>query len=152
MNSERRDRKERGHITAFYIETLFLTVIFVILILVLIQVFSLSVRMSDSAGELTSAVQLAENAAEAVAASHSPQELMGLLDENGNVQTGENGGIYAAYGRDMKPDPEGDLKVEVTWEPNGDGCINSVITVYRKGDEEPVYTLTTAVYAEEAVP
>lgn len=152
MNSKRTDGKGRGHITAFYIETLFLTVIFVLLILALIQIFSLSVRMSDRARELTCAVQLAENAAEAVAASRSLGELAALLDENGNVRAGEDGGIYAEYDQDMRPAPGGELQVQITWEPDGNGYVNSEITVFGKGTGDPVYTLTTAVYAEEAVP
>lgn len=152
MNHKGREREGKGHITAFYIETLFLAVIFIGMILILLRVFSVSVRMSDSAKELTGAVRLAENAAEAVAASGSQEELMQLLDENGNVRPRDGGGVYGEYDQDMRPALGGSLQMEVTWEPDGKGCVNSVITVCRKGEEEPIYTLTTAVYLEEAVP
>lgn len=152
MNREGRGNKERGHITAFYIETLFLAVIFVAMILILLRVFSQASVMSDNARELTCAVGLAESAAEAVAASGSQEELIQLLDENGNVRPLDGGGICAEYGTDGKPAPGGGLQVEVTWEPEENGCVNSIITVCRKGEKEPVYSLTTAVYVEEAVP
>lgn len=152
MSNDNRNKNTRGHITAFYIETLFLAVIFVIMILVLIQVFAFSVRMSDSAKELNNAVQLAENAAEAVAASDSPQELVSLLDENGNTQIQQDGRICAEYDREMKPYPGGAVQVEITWEPDGEGCVYSAIAVCRKGEAEPVYNLTTAVHVKEAVP
>ena len=139
--TERDERKkenhkgERGRITAFYIETL-----------VLAQIFSLSVRMSDRAEDLTCAVRLAENAAEAVAASASAEELAFLLDENENAGLGEDGCVYAAYDRTMNPESGGAVQVEATWEPKENGCVESVITVCRAGNSEPIYTLTTAVY------
>lgn len=150
--TERDERKkenhkgERGRITAFYIETLVLAAVFLMVIVVLAQIFSLSVRMSDRAEDLTCAVRLAENAAEAVAASASAEELAFLLDENGNAGLGEDGCVYAAYDRTMNPESGGAVQVEATWEPKENGCVESVITVCRAGNSEPIYTLTTAVY------
>ena len=123
-----------------------------VVILALTRVFSLSVRLSSQAEDLTSAVRLAENAAEAVAASDSPGRLAELLDENGNVKVQGDGSVLAEYDRDRKPAPGGVLRVEITWEPGEDGCVDSVITVSRAGDPQPVYTLTTAVFTGEAVP
>lgn len=142
----------RGQVTAFYIETLVLAVIFVAVILVLLRVFSLSMRLSGQAKELTSAVRLAENAAEAAAASDNVQELALLLDENGNVTAREDGSVLAEYDRDMKPAPGGEIRMEITWEPEETGCVGCTITVSRKKDSQLIYTLNTAVYAEEAVP
>lgn len=150
--SREQNKGGRGRITAFYMETLILAVIFVMVILVLIRMFSMSVRMSTQANDLTCAVRLAENAAEAVASSDSAQELALLLDENGNVRVLEDGHILVEYDREMKPVSGGDFRMEITWEPRADGCVSSVITVSRVGDQQPIYTLTTAVYAEEAVP
>ncbi len=153
--TERDDRKEdddkggRGQVTAFYIETLVLAAVFLMVIVVLAQIFSLAVRMSGRAEDLTCAVRLAENAAEAVAASKSAEELAFLLDENGNAGLGEDGCVYAAYDRTMNPESGGVVQVEATWEPKNDGCVESVITVCRAGDSEPIYTLTTAVYVME---
>lgn len=152
MNGDRRRKRERGHITAFYMETLFLAVLFVLVILALIRLFALSVQMSNGAENLTNAVRLSENAAEAVAASHSPQSLLELLDENGNARLTEDGGICAEYDQNRSPLPGGPIRVEITWEPDGEGCVDSAITVFCQGEEEPIYTLRTAVYVEEAGP
>lgn len=150
--SREQNRSEKSRITAFYMETLVLAVIFIVVILALIRIFSLSVRMSSQAEELTRAVRLAENGAEAAAASESGEKLARLLDENGNVTVREDGSILAEYDRDMKPLSGGDILMEITWEPEETGCVRCLITVSRRGDSRPVYTLTTAVYVEEAVP
>ena len=72
--------KKNGQITAFYIEALLLIVVFLAIILVLTQVFGLARQQSIAAGQLTDAVTLAGNAAEAVSASADPDELFHLLD------------------------------------------------------------------------
>lgn len=150
MNGDRREKNIRPHITAFYMETLFLAVIFVLLIMILVRIFALSVHMSDSAGQLTGAVQLAENAAEAVAASDSPEELLALLDEGGNAKISQDG-VICEYSRDMQPYPGGDIQVRITWEPKEDGCVDSRITVFSVSQQEPVYTISTAVFIKGAV-
>ena len=61
--------KKNGHITAFYLETLLLIVVFIGIILILTQVFGLGRVQSVEAGRLTDAVILAQNAAEAVSAA-----------------------------------------------------------------------------------
>ena len=86
--------KKQSHITGFYLETLMLIVVFVLIILVLTQVFGLAQMQSTRAKELNGAVILAQNAAEAVAASETPEELLKLLNENGNavpLASGRNG-------------------------------------------------------------
>lgn len=140
------------NITAFYIETLVLIAAFIVVILVLARVFALAGRQSEQAQILTRAVRLAENAAEAVAASDSGEALAALLDENGNVceTAGYGGTAYRAkYDRDMRSAPEGDFWVDVTWQPQRSGAgtfVQSTVYVYWNGGEEPVYTLETAVY------
>ena len=61
--------KKNGPITAFYLETLLLIVVFIGIILVLTQVFGLSRTQSREARRLTDAVILAQNGAEAVLVS-----------------------------------------------------------------------------------
>ena len=75
--------KRENHVTAFYIEVLLLTVGLIGIVLVLTQIFALGRRESAEARELTDAVCLAQNAAEAFAASADPEELCELLDEAG---------------------------------------------------------------------
>lgn len=137
-------------ITAFYIETLVLTVVFIAVILVLMWVFALSGRMSTRAKLLTNAVHLAENAAEAVAASDSEDKLFALLDEagRGNVtgpEEGEGSFFRVRYDGEMNPAADGSFRVDVTWEPQEGDLVKSGITVY--WNEEVIYTLDTAVYA-----
>lgn len=139
----------KHRITAFYIETLILTVIFIVAILVLMRVFALSGRMSSRAKLLTSAVHLAENAAEAVAASGDEESLYALLDDagSGNVSRPEEGEIVLfrmRYDGEMNPVPDGSFRVDVSWEPQGEELVKSRINVY--WNEEEIYTLDTAVY------
>ncbi|MBR6114891.1 MAG: hypothetical protein IKQ10_06855 [Oscillospiraceae bacterium] len=143
-------------ITAFYIETLVLILVFVSIILVLTGVFSLSKRDSREARRLTNAVTLSQSAAEAVSASGSEDELFALLDRGGNAvrMTGASG-VTAFYDTDMRPDPQGALRVEVTWQPEMTGTgtiVRSVILARYSGEEEPVYRLETAVLLGEVSP
>lgn len=139
--------KKHAQITGFYLETLLLIVVFISIILVLTQVFGIGRAMSGRAELLTNAVCLAQNAAEAVSASETPEEVAALLNENGNARISE-GCVEACYDRDMRPAPEAPaLRVLVTWEPAADGMIYSTITVTNGGD--PVYSLDTAVYVGE---
>ena len=57
--------KKHSHITGFYLETLMLIVVFVLIILVLTQVFGLAQMQSTRAKHLNGAVVLAQTAAEA---------------------------------------------------------------------------------------
>lgn len=139
----------KHRITAFYIETLILTLIFIVVILVLMRVFSLSGKMSSQAKLLTCAVHLAENAAEAVAASGDEESLYALLDEagGGNITRPEGGDkvlFRVRYDREMNPAADGSFRVDVTWEPQGEELVKSRINVY--WNEEEIYTLDTAVY------
>lgn len=77
--------KGQRHMTAFYLETVLMVIIFVLVISVLAQVFSQARMQSEEARRMTNAVCLAENAAEAVAAADSGDVLAGLLDEKGNT-------------------------------------------------------------------
>ena len=126
----------KKHITAFYLETLLLIMVFVAIILVLTGVFSGARAQSVHAANLTRAVELAENAAEAVSASDSLETLQSLLDENGNTQ--RNGDILTVF--------QDEFQVDISWKPEGE-VVSSTIAVSR--NEAEIYTLETAVYAQE---
>lgn len=139
--------KKQSHITGFYLETLMLIVVFVLIILVLTQVFGLAQMQSTRAKELNGAVILAQNAAEAVAASETPEELLKLLNDNDNaVLMADTAGVTACYDSDLNPDAEGNYRVEVTWLPeeteNGI-LVHSVAEVRCEETEAPVYRLET---------
>ena len=94
---------------------------------------------------LADAVSLAENAAEAVSASESPEDLAVLL--GGRV---EEGTIVAEYDRKRNAVTDGETpafyRVTVSWEPEGSAgagqLIHSTISVYG-GDL--LYAIDTAV-------
>lgn len=142
----------KRHITSFYMETLLLIAVFIAIILVLTQVFGMGRAESGEARLLTSAVTLAQNAAEAVSAADSPSSLVWLLDENGNVFY-ENGVVEARYTVDMVPAANGALEVDITWTPEErerGTLVSGEITVRYRGADEPIYTLETAAYLQEA--
>ena len=148
--------KKASQVTAFYVEVLLLTVGMILVVLVLTQVFALGRTQSASAGELTDAVCLAQNAAEAVAASRSPEELLRTLDEEGNSGFDESAAlptVWAAYDTHMHPDERGAILLRVTWEAaeteKGE-LVHSTITVTDRADEHTIYTLRTAVFIKEA--
>ena len=149
--------KKHRYITAFYLETLLLILVFVIMILMLTRVFGVSRSMTADAELLSNSVCLAQNAAEAVSASDSLEAVSRLLDEGGNTSASD-GTVDAFYNRDMTPRPVKEigapLRVQITWEPEpGDGnLVHSVITVYGRGRKVPVYQLATAVYLEGVSP
>ena len=139
--------KKQSHITGFYLETLMLIVVFVLIILVLTQVFGLAQMQSTRAKQLNGAVILAQNAAEAAAASETPEELLKLLNDNDNaVLMADTAGVTACYDSDLNPDAEGNYRVDVTWLPeeteNGI-LVHSVAEVRCDDAEAPLYRLET---------
>lgn len=123
----------RKHITAFYLETLLLIVVLVAVILTLTVVFGGARAESVRASRLNQAVILAENAAEAVAASDSLEAVQRLLDENGNTRA--DGDTLTAF--------YDEFQVHITWVPEG-ALVSSTVTVL--WNDEEIYTLETAVY------
>ena len=144
-------RNER-HMTAFYLETVLMVIIFVLVILVMARVLGIAKLQSVEAEQMTNAVCLAQNAAEAAASSDSEKELLALLDENGNASLDESGGtpvVKVRYDSGMRPDPNGPLQVEISWEPADEGAgtfVTNEISVYRDGGKTPVYSLDAGVY------
>jgi len=138
--------------TTFYIETLVLVAILIVVILVLTRVFGMGRARSQEARILTSAVSLAQNAAEAVSSSDSPQMLAQLLNEKDNAGYAEDAGVTARYDQEMQPDPDGAFCVQISWEPEemmAGTLVNSTITVLHGQEAEPVYSIDTAVYLNE---
>lgn len=127
----------KKQITAFYLETLLMILVFVAVILVLTMVFGGARVQSVQADRLTEAVNLAQSAAEAVAASDSPQMVYALLDEDGTGQ--QNDDRITVFHEDYR--------IDITWVPEGE-LVTSTITVSR--DEKELYQLTTAVMLQEA--
>ena len=145
--------KKNGHITGFYLETLILIVVFISIILVLTQVFGLAQIQSVRAKELTEAVVLAGNAAEAVSASETEDALLALLNENNNAMSmPDTAGVTACYDSDMNPMPQGNYRVDVSWLPEETETgtmIHSVIEVRCGENAEPVYRLETESFRQE---
>lgn len=146
-----KDKGKRRHVTNFYMETLILVVVLVAVILVLTRLFAFSADLSSRAGRLTRAVHLAENAAEAVAASDSLDTLRMLLEEDGNAQVrqeGTDGILTVRYDEDMRPVSDGKFCVEVSWglEDAAGDFAESRVSVYWMEETEPLYVLETAVY------
>ena len=144
---------KRNELTSFYLEALLLIVAFVAIILVLTGVFGTARAQSAEAKELTQAVMLASNAAEAVAAADSLEQAAAMLDVGGNVRISD-GKIEACYFSDGSPcaDGKGDLLLTVTRESSAEdpGLVESRITVSAADDGETVYTLETASFKKEA--
>ena len=143
---------KRHRITTFYMETLFLIAVFIAVILVLTRVFGAGRSQSQEAKLLTSAVNLAQNAAEAVSGSTGLEDVAELLTEKdaASVTIDEEQGVIACYDRDMKPDPDGELKLKIGWEPSesvSGTLVSCPITVWQEDrTDEPVYMLQTAVF------
>ena len=142
--------KQKSHLTSFYVETLLMVLIFTGMIVILSSVFSLARVQSVRSGRLTNAVCLAQNAAEAVAASTSAQDVLDILEEEDNGElTEENGrtAVVLLYDDDMHADRRGVCSVTVTWEKTDrDDFVRSNITVSRQGEQDPVYELQTGVW------
>ena len=147
--------KKAGSVTAFYLEVLLLTLGLILTVLVLTQVFALGRLQSASAAELTDAVCLAQNAAEAVSSSNSPEELLRKLDE-GNAAFVEGAAVptvSAGYDSALQPVRGGALLLRVTWEPEAaekGELVRSTITVTDGTGERKIYELRTAVFVKEA--
>jgi len=146
----------RDGTTAFYIETLAILVVFTIVTVVLVNGFVLARKLSREAGVLTDAVHLAENAAEMAAASDSGEMLFEMLDEAGNAfvldqENRTDGSVYCAeYDSYRMPAADGIYHVNVSWLPQEDGLVRSVVEVYWDKETEPVYRLETAIYTGDS--
>lgn len=144
--------KDRGQVTAFYIETLLMILVFVGVILVLSQVFALSRRRSTEAKDLTTAVCLSQNLAEAFHEADEPEELFDLLDTEGRHQTDgsfllKEHGFTAFYDSDMQPDPSGQFQLAMDWGSPEDGLLSATINVI--SGEKVLYSLPVTSAGKE---
>ena len=144
--------KRNGHITAFYLETLMLVVVFLGIILILTRIFGMGRMQSSEAAHLSDAVTLAQNAAEAVSAAKTPEELRTLLNPNEGerekaVPLGRN--MLFRYDRALRIDPAGVYTVVILWDEEADGFVRSHIEVFYAGELSSLYALDTAAYHGE---
>jgi hypothetical protein len=152
-------KNKHAHITAFYLETLLMILVFVAVILMLTQVFGASRKLSAEAGYLSDAATISESVSAAVRASDDEEALIGILNgaagdsANGTPAVLLNGAsvptIEVRYDDDLVPAGDGPYEVTVTWEKTagtrGD-YVDSEITVRRDGVEEPVLVTHTGTY------
>ena len=131
----------KRHLTGFYVETLILILVFVFVLLVTSGVFSAAAMKSRDAALLSAAVDISSNGAEAAGASGSPEDLLFLLDENGNARAVE-GGVEARYDITGKADPEGELVLFVGWD-DADGFVTCPVTV--TSQDRIIYEIKTGV-------
>ena len=123
----------RKQITSFYLESLLLIALFTAILLVLLGVFTGAKAQSAQAEQLTRAVLLAEDAAEALAASDSAESLQTLLNETYDTQLAGNVLTVSRDGYDM----------HITLDRAG-ALLRGDIRVMRNGQE--IYALASAVY------
>ena len=180
-------KNKHAHVTAFYLETLLMILVFVAVILMLTQVFGQSRKLSAEAGYLSDAATISESVSAAVRASEDEEQLLstfvwaasgsdaaaGGADAatsesdaaagGADAATSESGSAEAAhlldgadvptvevtFNEDLAPAADGPYTVTATWEKTegarGD-YVESEITVYRDGIEEPVLTTKTGTY------
>lgn len=152
-------KNKHAHITAFYLETLLMILVFVAIILMLTQVFGASRKLSMEAGYLSDAATISESVSAAVRAADDEKALLGIL--NGTTGDSANGTpavllkgarvptIEVRYDDDLAPAGDGAYEVTVTWEETagtrGD-YVDSEITVRRDGVEDPVLVTHTGTY------
>ncbi len=144
--------KKRGPVTAFYIETLLMIVVFIGIILVLSRVFAVSRQKSVRAESLTTAVCLAENAAEAFYAARTPDELYSLLNYTGKEDVsgslkGNDASFTAVYNERMEPDEAGAFRLEMNWQTDSEGFSSGNVTVQYM--QESIYFLPLSAAGKE---
>lgn len=134
--------------TAFYVETLLLIGALVAVVLILARCFSAAEQTRREARELTGAVHLARNAAEAAAGAGTHEELVHLLSRDA-AAIAEESGFRFCYDEAFQGDPAGPLELTISWDRRpqpGCGLVHYTIIVENtvRGDE--LYRLETAVY------
>ena len=148
--------RKQKHITAFYVETLLLITVFVSVIMILTRVFAVCGQRSTQAEHYTQAVSLAENTAEICAASDSAQQLFALLNEADNAQLEAQQDaslLTASYDAQLAPQKDGIYHIKLQWIPEKGEVgtmVSASIAVFYDQQEQPLYTLETAVYLQEA--
>ncbi len=134
--------KDRRAITAFYVETLLMIVVFIGIMMVLTRILVLSKMQEKKAQHLTEAVTVAANVAEALSASDEIEEAIKVLDlEEGAFE--KPGRIYAGTYRISKEGKDDTLyKVRITKTEEGK-IAHHLIEIFTGNEKDPVYQLTT---------
>ncbi len=143
----------KDHITAFYIETLILIVVFVVVILMLTNVFQAARIESVRARRLSDAVILAGNVAEAMSWTEEGEDLLSVLGGEGGAELMPDGrGLTVYYGEDHQADRNGPYMVSavVVSEEQGAEAESRLVTyeisVKDTQRGEVIYTLRTSVF------
>ncbi|WP_434309840.1 hypothetical protein [Hominifimenecus sp. rT4P-3] len=140
--------------TAFYLETLLLVGALVAVALILVQCFGKAEQARAQAKELTEAVHLARNAAEAAAGAKSLEELEKILWKEPDGQS-LDGALVIFYNEKGEIDPEGELSLRIDWDkipaPEA-GLVTYRITVENTQDSREIYRLETSVYLGRKTP
>ena len=100
--------------TAFFIETLLLTLFVLALCTVLVRLFAAARLRSAQAQELTAAQQIAQNVSESFYASASEEQFWQLLGASNPPAEGE--ALALAVDSQGRPDPIGAYALELTLE------------------------------------
>ena len=147
-------KNKHAHVTAFYLETLLMILVFVAVILMLTQVFGQSRKLSAEAGYLSDAATISESVSAAVRASSDEDELFAALNWAEEKSGADVPTIEVRFGEDLMPAVDGPYHVTVTWESTegarGD-YVESEITVNRTGIDEPLLTTHTGTYTGKEV-
>ena len=151
-------KKGKTYLTAFYVETLLMILIFVSVLLVLSRVFAAAGNARLQAQRLNHAVYLAENAEAAVLAAGSPEELAELLSaaEPKTTAVTDNPQTPELY-YDAKEPFAGEsgrlpyhVHVRINRTAAREDIIPCEIDVYYDTDEVPLYSLQSAMRGKEA--
>ena len=171
-------KNKHAHVTAFYLETLLMILVFVAVILMLTQVFGQSRKLSAEAGYLSDAATISESVSAAVRASESEEQLLSTFVWAASESDAAAGGADAAAGEsgdaevahlldgaavptvevtfneDLAPAADGPYEATVTWEvtagTRGD-YVDSTITICRDGTKDPILTTKTGTYTGQPV-
>lgn len=148
-------KNKHAHVTAFYLETLLMILVFVAVILMLTQVFGGSRKLSAEAGYLSDAATISESISAAVRASGDEEELIEILNGTAGTEAAAllDGAavptVQVRFGEDLAPAADGPYEATVTWEvtagTRGD-YVDSTITIYRDGTKDPILTTKTGTY------
>ena len=86
-------KNKHAHVTAFYLETLLMILVFVAVILMLTQVFGGSRKLSAEAGYLSDAATISESISAAVRASGDEEELIEILNGTAGADAAVTAGV-----------------------------------------------------------
>ncbi|MBQ6149302.1 MAG: hypothetical protein IJI83_07165 [Oscillospiraceae bacterium] len=128
---------KKGNMT-FAVELMVMLVVFIAVIEVTVAVYAKARSLSLDARHLSDATILASNGAEVFLAADSDEEIIEILNRNNNVTADKS--ISITYDDDLKPDPEGRMRMEIERQTEND-FVKGQITVFY--DDKQIYDLHT---------